>query len=131
MQHVKWLKLFIYSVNLPWLPLPPVFVHRQDRIATKIACVQPNILPEPIKCYTGMPVVPVTNSMSTPWANLFSLFGCLFVPLESPNMPKWVTDEVFHHNIDYASNLYVVLNHKGHQNSMIGSKVTAIVLPEI
>ena len=64
MQPVKWLKLFIYSVNLPWVTLPPVFVHRQDRIATKIAYVEPNILPEPIKFYTNMPVVPVTNSMS-------------------------------------------------------------------
>ena len=38
-QHVKWLKLFNYNVNLPWITLPPVFVHRQDRIATKIAYV--------------------------------------------------------------------------------------------
>ena len=26
----KVVELFIYSVNLPWLPLPPLFVHRQD-----------------------------------------------------------------------------------------------------
>ena len=39
MQHVKWLKLFIYSVNLLWLTLPPVFVHRHDQIARKIAYV--------------------------------------------------------------------------------------------
>ena len=45
MQHVKWLKLFIYSVNLFWLNLPPVFVHRQDQIGTKIAYVYPKILP--------------------------------------------------------------------------------------
>ena len=64
MQHVKWLKLFIYSVNLPWLTLPPVFVHRPDQIATKIAYIYPKILPEPIEFYTGMPVVPVTFSMS-------------------------------------------------------------------
>ena len=38
-QHVKWLKLFIYSVNLPWLTLPPLFVHRQDQIATKLEYV--------------------------------------------------------------------------------------------
>ena len=40
------------------------FVHTQDWMATKIAYVEPNILPEPIEFYTGMPVVPVTNSMS-------------------------------------------------------------------
>ena len=39
MQHVKCFKLFIYMVNLPWLTLPPVFVHRQDRIATKNVCL--------------------------------------------------------------------------------------------
>ena len=38
-QHVKWLKLIIYSVNLPWVTLPKVFVHRQDRIMTKIVYV--------------------------------------------------------------------------------------------
>ena len=38
-QHVKWLKLFNYNINLPWLTLPPVLVHGQDRIATKIAYV--------------------------------------------------------------------------------------------
>ena len=27
MQHVKWLKLFVYSVNIPWLTIPQVFVH--------------------------------------------------------------------------------------------------------
>ena len=64
MQHVKQLKFFIYSVNLHWLNLPPVFVHRQDQIKTKIAYVQPNILPKPVEFYTGMPVMPVTNSMS-------------------------------------------------------------------
>ena len=63
-EHVRWLKLFTYSVNLPWLIVPPVFVHRQDRIATKIEFVLPNILPKPMNFYTGMPVVPVTNSMS-------------------------------------------------------------------
>ena len=35
MQHVKSLKLSIYSVKLPWLTIPPVFVHRQDQIVTK------------------------------------------------------------------------------------------------
>ena len=35
MQHVKSLKLSIYSVNLPWLNLSPVFVHRQDQIVTR------------------------------------------------------------------------------------------------
>ena len=64
MQPVKWFKLFIHSVNLPWLTLPPVFVQRQDRIATKKAYVYQKILPEPIEFYTGMPVMPVTNSMS-------------------------------------------------------------------
>ena len=64
MQNIKLFKLFIYCVNLPWLTVPPVFVHRQDRIATKIAYVYPKILPHPIEFYTGMPVVPVTNSMS-------------------------------------------------------------------
>ena len=63
-QQVEWLKPFIYSVNLPWVTLPPEFVHRQEQIATKIAYVYPKILPEPIEFYTGMPVVPVTNSMS-------------------------------------------------------------------
>ena len=58
------MKLIIYSVNLPWLTLPPVFVHRQDQTATKIAYVYPKILPETIEFYTGMPVVPVRNSMS-------------------------------------------------------------------
>ena len=64
MQHVKWLKLFIYSVNLPWLTQPPAFVQGQNRIATKIAYVYPKILPLPIEFYTDMSVVPVTNSMS-------------------------------------------------------------------
>ena len=31
----KVVELFIYSVNLPWLTLPPVFIHRQDQIAKK------------------------------------------------------------------------------------------------
>ena len=31
---------------------------------TKIAYVHPKILPQPIEFYAGMPVVPVTNSMS-------------------------------------------------------------------
>ena len=35
----KWLHKapngFIYSVDLPWLTLPQVFVHRQDQIAKK------------------------------------------------------------------------------------------------
>ena len=64
-QHVKCLKLFFYIVNLPWLTLPPVFVHSQDQISTKIAYVKPKKLPEPIELYTGIPVVPVTNSMCT------------------------------------------------------------------
>ena len=38
-QLVNWLTLIIYSVNLPWVTLPPVFVHRQDRIMTKIMYV--------------------------------------------------------------------------------------------
>ena len=60
----KMLKLFIYSVNLFWLTLPPVFVHRQEQIVTKIVYVFPKILPKSIEFYTGMPVVHVTNSMS-------------------------------------------------------------------
>ena len=64
MQPEKWLKLFIYSVDLPWLTLPQVFVHRQDQIATKISYVYPKILLVPIEFYTGMPVMPVTKSMS-------------------------------------------------------------------
>ena len=39
-------------------------VHKKDKVATKIAYVQENLLPQPIKLYTGMPVTPVTNSMS-------------------------------------------------------------------
>ena len=35
----KVVELFIYSVNLPWLTLPPVFIHRQDRIAKKKVCL--------------------------------------------------------------------------------------------
>ena len=38
-QHAKWLKLFIYSVNLPLLTLPAVFVHKQEGVATKMAYV--------------------------------------------------------------------------------------------
>ena len=52
--------LFFYSVNLPWLTLPQVFVHKQDQIATKIAYV----LPKPIEFYADMPVVLVKNSIS-------------------------------------------------------------------
>ena len=63
MHHVKWLKLFIYNVNFSWLNLPPIFVHRQDQIVTKIAYVYPKILPQPIEFYTGTPVGPVTNIM--------------------------------------------------------------------
>ena len=59
-----WFKLLMYSAKLPWLTLPPVFVHRQEQIATKIVYVQPKCLPESIEIYTGMPVVPMTNSMS-------------------------------------------------------------------
>ena len=66
-QHAIYLKLFICSLNLPWLTLPPLFVHKQDRIATKILYFDSNNLPETIEYYTGMPVVPVTNSMSDLW----------------------------------------------------------------
>ena len=64
MQNVKLLKLFIYSVNLPWLTLPPLFVHRQDQIATKNSVCLAKHSPRTNKFYTGMPVMPVTNSMS-------------------------------------------------------------------
>ena len=79
------LKLFIYSVNLFWLTLPPVFVHRQEQIVTKIVYVFPKILPKSIEFYTGMPVVPVTNSMSgfmLPWSCNFwckHLLVCVMV----------------------------------------------------
>ena len=39
---------------------------KKDKFATKIAYVQNQILPQPKKLYTGMPVTPVTNSISDP-----------------------------------------------------------------
>ena len=41
-----------------------VLYTKKDKFATKIAYVQDNILPQPQKLYTGMPVMPVTNSRS-------------------------------------------------------------------
>ena len=32
----KVVETLYFSVNLPWLTLPPVFVHREDQIATKL-----------------------------------------------------------------------------------------------
>ena len=57
-------EILFLSVTLPWLSLPPVVVHRQDQVAKQIVYVQPNILLNPIQIYTGMPMVPVTFSMS-------------------------------------------------------------------
>ena len=63
-QNVELLKLFIYSVNLPWLTLRPLFVNRQDQIATKNCVCLAKHSARTNKFYTGMPVMPVTNSMS-------------------------------------------------------------------
>ena len=41
-----------------------VLYTKKDKFATKIAYVQDKILPQPQKLYTGMPVMPVTNSRS-------------------------------------------------------------------
>ena len=40
------------------------YTQRKDKLATKIAYFQDNMLPQPPKLYTGMPVKPVTNSRS-------------------------------------------------------------------
>ena len=37
---------------------------KKNKFATKIAYVQNKILPQPQNLYTGMPVTPVTNSIS-------------------------------------------------------------------
>ena len=44
----KMVEVFILSVTLRWVTLPPVVVHRLVKVATQIAFVQPNILPNPI-----------------------------------------------------------------------------------
>ena len=55
----------MYSVSLPWLTLPPVFVHRQDRIAEEEKNVYlSKDFTRTNRIYTGMSVLPVTNSMS-------------------------------------------------------------------
>ena len=71
---VETLYLWCNFTLVPWLTLPPVFVHRQDPIETKIEYVWPNILPKTIEFYTDMPVVPVTNSMSMSiwWSNQYN-----------------------------------------------------------
>ena len=40
------------------------YTQRKDKLATKIAYVQDNMLPQPPTLYTGMPVTPVTNARS-------------------------------------------------------------------
>ena len=60
MQHVKWLKLFIYTlVN----STPSIYAQARPN-GDKNSVSYPKILPELIEFYTGIPVVPVTNSMS-------------------------------------------------------------------
>ena len=41
-----------------------VLYTKKDKFLTKIVLVQEKFLPQPKKIYTGMPVMPVTNSWS-------------------------------------------------------------------
>ena len=40
-------KIIMLFVSLPWVTLPSVIVHRQNKIPTKVAYAQPNISPDP------------------------------------------------------------------------------------
>ena len=53
------------------MTLPPVILNRQNKIATKMAYVQPKFYHSKL-IYAGMPVLPVTFSMSVQSAK-FSL----------------------------------------------------------